>query len=201
MTAIVTHLEARYGADEIRNNWYFEVWNEPSWMYTRGPAAYRLYQQHGERPGRRGSRGAGGRPGGQPAASPRWSRALIGFAKANSLKLDFISYHHYGNDDSPAAPPTRTRCRPSPQDVSLLKTNNFTGELLNTEFGSTYRAGNIRDDESSASFIAKTIALLGTDTPDSAAGLAGCWTMSDLYEEFDTGTATPAAARGTSGSC
>jgi len=40
MTAIVQHLETRYGADEVRNNWYFEVWNEPSWMYSLGDAGY-----------------------------------------------------------------------------------------------------------------------------------------------------------------
>jgi len=28
----VLHCEARYGASEVRNNWYFEIWNEPDWM-------------------------------------------------------------------------------------------------------------------------------------------------------------------------
>lgn len=40
MAAIVQHLEGRYGVDEIRNNWFFEVWNEASWMYTLGDAGY-----------------------------------------------------------------------------------------------------------------------------------------------------------------
>jgi beta-xylosidase len=40
MTAFVRHLQDRYGADEVRNNWYFEVWNEPSWMYSLGDDGY-----------------------------------------------------------------------------------------------------------------------------------------------------------------
>ena len=45
MAAFVRHLEERYGADEVRDNWYFEVWNEPSWMYAPGPHGYfELYE-------------------------------------------------------------------------------------------------------------------------------------------------------------
>jgi xylan 1,4-beta-xylosidase len=193
MTAIVTHLEAKYGADEIRNNWYFEVWNEPSWMYTGGQSGYPLLYQHtvnglvaGDPAVRVG--GPAETAGGEPSLVP----SVISFAKANSLKLDFISYHHYGNDDLASRPSDpNTMQTYHHKMVSLLKTNNFTGRLLNTEFGSTYRAGNIRDDESSASFLAKTIALLGTDTPDfPPPDSLAWWTISDLYEEFDTGPRT-----------
>jgi len=40
MAEFVRHLEDRYGADEVRKNWYFEVWNEPSWMYSLNDAGY-----------------------------------------------------------------------------------------------------------------------------------------------------------------
>ena len=40
MAELVRHLEARYGADEVRAGWYFEVWNEPSWMYSLGDDGY-----------------------------------------------------------------------------------------------------------------------------------------------------------------
>ena len=36
MSAFLTHLESRYGAAEVRNNWFFELWNEPGWMYGGG---------------------------------------------------------------------------------------------------------------------------------------------------------------------
>ena len=39
MAEFVRHLEDRYGADEVRDKWYFEVWNEPSWMYARATLA------------------------------------------------------------------------------------------------------------------------------------------------------------------
>ena len=34
--AIIAHCETRYGAAEVRNNWFFELWNEPNWMYGGG---------------------------------------------------------------------------------------------------------------------------------------------------------------------
>ena len=193
MAAIVTHLEARYGADEIRNNWYFEVWNEPSWMYSGGEAGYPVLYQHtvnGLTAGDPGVRvgGPAETAGGEPSLVPN----LISYAKSNNLKLDFISYHHYGNDDNANRPsdPT-TSLSYQHKMVSLLKANNFTGRLLNTEFGSTYRGDSIRDDESSASFLVKSIALIGTDTPDNPPpDSLAWWTISDLYEEFDTGPRT-----------
>ena len=60
----VRHLEDRYGADEVRNNWYFEVWNEPSWMYAPGDNGYfELYRQHRGRPACRPIRRSRGRTG------------------------------------------------------------------------------------------------------------------------------------------
>jgi xylan 1,4-beta-xylosidase len=193
MAAIVTHMEERYGADEIRNNWYYEVWNEPSWMYGGHDAGYPELYQHtvtgllmGDPQVRVG--GPSETAGGEPFLVP----TLLSSAKANGVKVDFISYHHYGNDDVPGRPSDPSTMQTFHHKmVSLLQTNNFTGRLLNTEFGSTYRPGNIRDDESSASFLAKTIALLGTDTPDfPPPDSLAWWTISDLYEEFDTGPRT-----------
>ncbi len=49
MTAIVQHVETRYGAAEVRNNWFFEVWNEPSWMLQGGDGAYDVLYLHTSR--------------------------------------------------------------------------------------------------------------------------------------------------------
>ena len=63
MTAFVRHLEGRYGAAEVRA-WYFEVWNEPSWMYTLGDDGYfELYQNTVTGLVAADPRGAGGRSG------------------------------------------------------------------------------------------------------------------------------------------
>jgi len=40
MAALVQHLEGRYGIQEVREHWYFEIWNESSWMYSLGMAGY-----------------------------------------------------------------------------------------------------------------------------------------------------------------
>ena len=40
MDSIVTHCENKWGVSEVRNNWYFEVWNEPDWWYAGFPQPY-----------------------------------------------------------------------------------------------------------------------------------------------------------------
>jgi len=57
-----------------------------------------------------------------------------------------------------------------------------------TEWGASYSGALARDTEISASFVAKTIHLIGT-TMLRPGGFA-YWTISDLYEEFDSGNKT-----------
>jgi hypothetical protein len=73
--------------------------------------------------------------------------------------------------------------------VDLARQYNFTGELINDEWGPTYTTDVCRDNETSASFIAKTIHLIGTDSYPPPV-MFGYWTLSDLYEEFNTGNTT-----------
>jgi hypothetical protein len=58
---------------------------------------------------------------------------------------------------------------------------------MNDEWGPCYDANVIRDNEVSASFIAKTVHLIGTNPSHAPPFMFGYWTISDLYEEFDTG--------------
>jgi len=192
MADIVRHLEDRYGADEVRNNWYFEVWNEATWMYGLGAAGYNeLYYNT-----------ALGLMAGDPAVkiggpadsggnSMNSIASLIDFAKAHTdIKLDFISYHRYGQD--------------SPMNVignagdfvtwkhslfNMIAAKNFPGQLINDEWGSSYNPELSRDTEASASFIAKSIHFLGTDTTTKVPDMYGYWTLSDIYEEMNTGAA------------
>jgi xylan 1,4-beta-xylosidase len=193
MTAMVQHLEQKYGADEIRNHWYFEVWNEPSWMYVPGPPGYTTLYQH--------------TVNGLVAADPQVkvggpadtagdeiyiTPTLINFTRTNSLKLDFITYHRYGNDGATTPTLDAAGMRLFHHTmVDMLKSNNFTGQLFNTEFGSDYSPAVNRDNESSASFIAKTIHLIGTDTAAYPPPFSySWWALSDLYEEINVGPAT-----------
>jgi xylan 1,4-beta-xylosidase len=189
MAELVRHLEHRYGSEEVRQNWYFEVWNEPSWMYATGDAGYAdLYLNTA------GGLLAGdprlkvGGPAGSAGESPVLVPALIGAARTASMKLDFITYHRYGDDDGVISDANAMHAFQRKMRA-ILTANHFGGELINDEFGPSSKADSCRDDESSASFIAKTIHLIGTDDNFAAPTAYGYWTISDLYEEFDTGGA------------
>jgi xylan 1,4-beta-xylosidase len=191
MAEIVRHLETRYGAEEIRANWYFEVWNESSWMYSLSLAGYNeLYRQTvtGLLAGDPQIRVGG--PAESGPASPGAIGSLLTFARANNLKLDFISYHRYGNDAGAQVSDANGMQAFHRTLVNQLRTANFTGELINDEWGPSWTIGTpARDNESSASFVAKTIHLIGTDTTAAPPSMYSYWTVSDLYEEVDTGTA------------
>jgi len=159
MADIVTHLESRYGADEVRSNWYFEVWNEATWMYGPMAAGYNeLYLNTAQGLLAGDPMIKVGGPADSGGDSPYSIPSLIDFTKQQNVKLDFISYHHYGLDSGNDA------------DVGgflgfknmlygIIANKGFTGELINDEYGSTYNASLSRDTEASASFIAKSIRL------------------------------------------
>jgi len=200
MMALVQHLEARYGAAEVRN-WYFEIWNEASWMYGPGLAGYNmLYQQTVQGLLRGDPMLRVGGPAESQGGSKFMVDSLIKYARnaANNAKLDFVTYHAYGQ----SAATNFAIASPNPADTTQTATvdfhaaimgiasaNQFTGNVFVTEWGPTYALGNAQsDNEVAASYIAKVIHLLGI----SAAPPAGFsyWTLSDLYEENDTGTNT-----------
>jgi len=190
MADIVHHLEDRYGADEVRNNWYFEVWNEATWMYGPGAAGYNeLYYNTalGLMTGDPALKIGG--PADSGGNSMNSIASLIDFAKAHpDIKLDFISYHRYGQD-SPMNVIANAGDFVTWKDslFSMIATKGFTGELINDEWGSSYNPELSRDTEASASFIAKSIHFLGTDTTTQVPTMYGYWTLSDIYEEINTG--------------
>jgi xylan 1,4-beta-xylosidase len=189
MAAIVLHLEGRYGADEIRENWYFEVWNEPSWMYSLGDAGYtELYASTVAGLLQGDPRVKVGGPAGSSGESPSLIGALLAAANAKKLKLDFITYHRYGDDKEVMADANGMQTFHRSL-AGILKDSGFTGELINDEFGPSSKPDVCRDNEVAASFIAKTIHLLGTDDSVAPPSGYGYWALSDLYEEFDTGDA------------
>ncbi len=189
MAEIVGHLEQRYGADEVRNHWYFEVWNEPSWMYSLGDNGYNeLYENTVRGLLRADPAVKVGGPAGSSGESPTLIKDLIQYANTHGLKLDFISYHRYGGDNGTLADANGMQTFHR-RMVTLLRDQGFAGELINDEFGSTSTPDVLRDTEASASFIAKTIHLLGTDADYPPPSTYAHWTISDQYEEIDTGGA------------
>jgi xylan 1,4-beta-xylosidase len=190
MADIVTHLEDRYGAAEVRDHWYFEVWNESTWMYAGGAAGYNeLYYNT-----------AKGLLAGDPAIkvggpadsggnSPYSIPSLIDFVRTQSdIKLDFISYHHYGKDSGPNAD-AGGFVNFKKSLLAMIASKNFTGEIINDEWGPGYDPELSRDTEAAASFIAKSIAFIGNDPTPPMPTMYGYWTLSDIYEEINTGSA------------
>ena len=122
--ATVEHLEARYGADEVRK-WYFEVWNEPNLdgFFKNGTQQqyFELYKitaltikqvDPALRVGGPTTSNfdldqkalkaalASGKPY-DPLKipwRPVWIDAFLAYAKANNLPVDFVSTHPYPQD-------------------------------------------------------------------------------------------------------
>jgi xylan 1,4-beta-xylosidase len=196
MAAFVRHLEERYGTDDVRANWYFEVWNEPSWMYALGDAGYfELYRNTvaglvEADPGVR----VGG-PAGSAGETPSLIRTLITGSTNNGVKLDFLTYHRYGDDPGGAIADVTSAVAfhanvMNVVNSTVVKGTTFTGEVINNEFGPSWMPDVSRDNEVAASYIAKAIHLLGNDPAVPAPSGYGYWAVSDLYEEINTGGAT-----------
>ena len=73
--------------------------------------------------------------------------------------------------------------------MTLIANKNFTGEVINDEWGPGYDPELSRDTEATASFIAKSVHFIGTDTTTRVPTMYGYWTLSDIYEEMNTGSA------------
>jgi len=190
MADIVLHLEGRYGAEEVRNNWYFEVWNEATWMYAAGAAGYNeLYYNTVQGLMRGDPLVKVGGPADSGGNSPNAIPSLIDFVKARpEVKLDFVSYHHYGKDSGPNSD-AGGFFNFKKSLMNLIASKNFTGDVINDEWGPGYDPELSRDTEASASFIAKSVHFIGTDTTTRMPTMYGYWTLSDIYEEMNTGAA------------
>jgi xylan 1,4-beta-xylosidase len=201
MQNLVQHLESRYGAAEVRNNWYFEIWNESSWMYSAGNAGYnQLYQNTVQGLLKADPMLKVGGPAESQGGSTFMVDGIIKFAKtaSNNAKLDFVSYHTYGQSNatslalaSPGAAANSATIDFHNTIMNIVKTDAFTGGVFVTEWGPTYSLGNVQsDNEVAASYIAKVIHLLDTNPTSAPPAGFSYWAISDLYEENDTGTNT-----------
>lgn len=191
MAAIVQHLETRYGATEVRNNWFFEVWNEPSWMYETGDNGYNELFGHTSKGLATGDGQIRvGGPAGSAGESPGLISGLVSYAKSNGFKLDFISFHNYANDNGGKVADANALLSFYDSISNTISSAKFTGTVINDEYGSSYDTVVTRDNEVAASFIAKTVHLIGTASKAGPPLMYAWWALSDLYEEFDTGSAT-----------
>jgi xylan 1,4-beta-xylosidase len=190
MTAFVTHLEERYTAAEVRA-WYFEIWNEPSWMYSLGDNAYfELYKHTVAGLVAADPQIKVGGPAGSAGESAGLIQQLVAGATNTATKLDFLTYHRYGDDNNGPVADVAGAIAFHDSLMTTVAGTAFTGPVFNDEFGPSYKPDISRDNEVGASYIAKTITLLGSDTTTAPPASYGYWAISDLYEEIPTGNAT-----------
>jgi len=197
--AVVQHLETRYGAAEVRNNWYFEVWNEPDlggfWSGTQDDY-FRLYDYAAE-----GVRLADpdcrvGGPitsGNEPAWVDAWLNHVVNgtnyATNAKGSKADFVCYHRYSDDPGYGS----QRSRPGGLNdyykaiVDYAKKYSFAGPVICTEWAPTWQSLSIHsDEECAASFVAKTIHLLASNgAAYPPPPVYSWWCLSDIFEEWN----------------
>lgn len=165
--ALVQHLVDRYGIDEVRSRWSFEVWNEPNlevfWSGTR-EEFWRLYDVTV-----RAVRDVDDRlvVGGPSTAAAGWVDGLLAHVAESGAPVDFVSTHTYGN---------------APLDLraTLERHGRADAEIWWTEWGvSPTHFGNANDGVFSAAFLVRGMR--------SAAGrieALAYWVVSDQFEEL-----------------
>jgi xylan 1,4-beta-xylosidase len=189
MRAFVTHLQSRYGADEV-NHWYFEVWNEPdlhNGFFTGSQSDYfNLYRNTVESIR---SVCPQCRVGG-PATAVGWEADWLTFIANNHVPADFLSTHTYGvtkgafDADGHAG----TALDPSPNSIvgrvhnsRALIDHSATShlELHYTEWSSSYTPTDpIHDQYIEAAFILEKL----RETSPLAQSMS-YWTFTDIFEE------------------
>jgi xylan 1,4-beta-xylosidase len=164
---LVRHLVDRYGLEEVRDHWAFEVWNEPNLEYFwSGDAAdyLRLYDTAA-----RAVRSVDPalRVGGPATAAVGWVDDLLAHAARTGAPLDFVSTHLYGS------PPLDLR-------PALARHGRGDAAIWWTEWGVHPRLSNpVAESVYAAAFLARGMR--------SAAGRIDAlswWVASDHFEEL-----------------
>jgi xylan 1,4-beta-xylosidase len=193
---LVRHWTERYGPDEVKS-WYFEIWNEPNYPGFWGPRDpnkpkeeyFELYA-HTAAAIKNVSRDY--RVGGPAGAGPDWVPDQITYCSANSVPLDFISYHAYGLGDGPSGlDPHGDRflyLSPnlhSPADIAIsqrgvIDRSSLPGLPIHvTEWSSSYSPRDpVHDSYFSAPYILEQLKR----TEQGVASMS-YWVFSDIFEE------------------
>ena len=195
---IVQHCEERYGVDEVRQ-WFFEVFNEPDLgtFFSGGQQGYfKLYDYASDGVKLADSLCTVGGPA-TSAGNPSWIDAFLKHIRLDvnassgqtGAKCDFLSYHRYADDPSSPGSPSGVLNAAAQNEynkkvVDYCTSNQFKGLIINDEWGACATPTRERDNESSASFVVKTIHLLGSNTTAYPPPfMYGYWCISDIYEE------------------
>lgn len=165
--AFVSHLIERYGRDEVRAHWAFEVWNEANLevFWTGSQQEYfRLYDVTA-----RAVRSVDSEllVGGPASAAAEWIDDLLAHAAASGAPVDFVSTHVYGNAPLDLRPVLARHGRP---DLPVWW----------TEWGITPTHFNrVGDTVFAAAFL-----LRGMRAALGRVGALSHWVASDHFEEL-----------------
>jgi xylan 1,4-beta-xylosidase len=193
--AFALHCVERYGLPEVRS-WHFEVWNEPNlsafWsgskddyfqLYTHAARALKSVDEHL-------------RVGGPATAGAGWLADMIGYCHGNSVPIDFISTHHYPQDEfvtypdrasSPHGPgeyfgaevrAARRTVAQSPLPNLPIHWTEWNTQLATSAADVTWGENRYVDSLHGASFVARHMVELDDDADTFA-----YWVASDIFEE------------------
>ncbi|GBQ11918.1 GH39 family glycosyl hydrolase [Swaminathania salitolerans] len=185
--AFVTHLETRYGREEIRR-WPFEVWNEPdqaTWTGTPRMASYFALYDNTARTIK--SVDPALKVGGPATGAIHWVREFTDHVARAHVPADFVSTHIYAND-----PPALLRLPSSPRNTgnTVCDATRHAREIVDrsarpglplyiSEFGADW---DIHNGSADRPWIAPWLAETIRDC-DGLAPLMSYWTFSDDFEE------------------
>jgi xylan 1,4-beta-xylosidase len=165
--ALVQHLVDRYGREEVREHWAFEVWNEANlevfWSGTK-EEHFRLYDVTARAVKQVD---AGLLVGGPASAAAGWIGDLLDHLDTSGAPIDFLSTHTYGSP---------------PLDLRPLATRHGRTDLrlLWTEWGTTPTHFNpVGDDAFAAAFL-----LRGMRSAAGRIDALAHWVLSDHFEEL-----------------
>jgi xylan 1,4-beta-xylosidase len=210
MDSIVTHVEKRYGVNEVRNNWYFEVWNEPNWWYAGFPQPYLSlydYTVYGLKQADSLIRvGGPACPGvyifqNEDQVGLLLNHCHTGYDSATGktgAPIDYVTYHCYADNSLTFNGVTGSVLNPNTDAAtgkmvtdSLKRYTWFTGPAFEDECGPTVNVPAQRDMQQSASWIARDVHLLNEQGPNyPPPSMLAYWTISDIYEEGMDATGT-----------
>ncbi|HEV2211630.1 MAG TPA: glycosyl hydrolase family 39 [Verrucomicrobiae bacterium] len=187
ITEFTKHLVERYGKEEV-SRWYFEVWNEPNLDFWGGDpkqATYWELYDHTARALKAVLPSA--RVGGPATAQAAWVVPFIRHCVENSVPVDFVSTHVYGNDraqDVFGTDEAIARNQMVPRSVKKVHDQIKASArpdlpLIWSEFNASYmNEPAVTDSLYMGPWLADTICQC-----DGNVDILAYWTFSDVFEE------------------
>jgi xylan 1,4-beta-xylosidase len=167
VTALTAHLVDRYGLEEVRDRWSFEVWNEANldvfWSGTE-EEYLRLYDVTVAAVRKVDERLV---VGGPSSAAAQWVEALLDHAAETGSPVDFVSTHTYGS------PPLDLR-------PILARAGREDAKIWWTEWGPGSQHFHLVGD----SVFAATFLLQGMVSAMGRIDALSHWVASDHFEEL-----------------